>query len=256
MLNLIKDNFGGYMFSRKNIAMVVAELVGTGLLTGVVLAVSRSPIGLPYFVALAAGLTLGMLVLTVGRASGAHVNPAVTLGLWTARKIGTIKAVIYIVAQFVGAILAWRLYTYLVNAPVKNIAGSTFDWRVMVAELGGAAILTFGVATAVSEDQDSTGKQAATVGLSIALGIMVASSASNGIINPAVALGVQSWSKAYVFGPLVGGVVGAMLYALVFAPEGLKIATAKLTVPKAASTATATKKKAPAKKKATSKKRK
>lgn len=227
------------MFSRKKLAMVVAEILGTGILTAVVLSVSRSPIGLPYFVALAAGLTLALLVLIVGPTSGAHVNPAVTLSMWTVRKISTIQALVYIVAQFMGAALAWRLYTYFIDGPIKNIAGENFDWRVLVAELIGTMIFTFGIAAAVYQKYEG-GKLAATIGGSLMLGLLVASVASNGVLNPAVALGVQSWSKAYVFGPLVGGIVGMNLYALLFAD---KEAVIKPVPAKAASKNVTTKKK-------------
>lgn len=206
------------MFSRNKFAMVVAEILGTAVLTSVILSVSRSPIGLPYFVALAAGLTLATLVLTVGPTSGAHANPAVTLGLWTIRKITTLEAVVYIVAQFMGAAIAWRSYMYLTDGAVKNIAGKNFDWRVLVAEIVGTFIFTFGIAAATYQRVEG-GRKAAIIGLSLVLGILVASAASNGLLNPAVALGVQSWSKAYVFGPLVGGVIGMLVYSLLFSTE-------------------------------------
>src|SRR5690606_16406384 len=100
--------------------MLVAEAFGTFMLTMIVYAVCHSPIGLRYFVSIAAGLTLAVLVLTIGATSGAHVNPAVTIGMWTIRKIDTMKAVLYIAAQFLGAVLAWRLYVYLMGTALQN----------------------------------------------------------------------------------------------------------------------------------------
>ena len=248
------------MLSRKHVAMVVAEILGTALLTSVVLSVGRSPIGLPYFVAIAAGVTLALMVLVVGPTSGAHLNPAVTLGLWTIRKVNTVKALLYIAAQFMGAALAWRLYTYLIDGPVKSIANKEFDWRVLVAELVGTFIFTFGIAAAVYQNQEG-GKRAATIGAALMLGAIVASVASNGLLNPAVALGVQSWSKAYVFGPLVGAILGMNLYALLFADKealisvvASKAKTAKTTkVSGKAKTKVA--RKAPAKKKPAARKK-
>jgi aquaporin Z len=207
--------------SRKNMAMVVAELLGTAVLTSVILAVQRSNIGLPYFVALGVGLTMAMLVFMFGNASGAHVNPAVTLGLWSARRINTIKALVYIAAQFAGAALAYTLYNYLVPTGMESIAGAEFQWTVFVAEMVGAFIFTFGVAAAVFQNYEG-GQKAATIGGSLAVGILIAAIAGNGIINPAAALGVDSWSKAYVIAPLVGGVLGVNLFALLFAaPKSL-----------------------------------
>lgn len=198
------------LLSRKNAAMVLAELLGTAILTGTILAVSRSAIGVPYFVALGVGLTMTMLVFMFGASSGAHVNPAVTLGLWSARKINTVKALVYIAAQFAGACMAYALYNYLVPTGMQNIAGPNFEWTVFVAELVGAAIFTLGVGTAVFTKAEG-GQKAAIIGGSLALGVIIAGIAGNGIINPAAALGVNSWSKAYVIAPLIGGVIGVNL---------------------------------------------
>lgn len=214
------------IFSKQNVAAVVAEVMGTAVLTGTILAVSRSAIGVPYFVALGVGLAMAMLVLLIGNASGAHVNPAVTVGLWSARKVSTARALVYVAAQFVGALAAYSLYNYLVPTGMQNIAGPDFEWTVMVAEIVGTFVFTFGVAAAVFNKYEG-GQKAATIGGSLALGIIIAGMASNGILNPAAALGVDSWSKAYVIGPLVGGVIGVNLYALLFAPQpGLLARTA------------------------------
>jgi glycerol uptake facilitator-like aquaporin len=57
-------------------------------------------------------------VLAFGGVSGAHVNPAITFGTWTARRIGTLRAISYIAAQLLGGLAAWQLYQYLVDKPV------------------------------------------------------------------------------------------------------------------------------------------
>lgn len=224
------------LLSRNNAAVVVAEVFGTAVLTGTILAVSRSAIGVPYFVALGVGLAMALLVMMVGPTSGAHVNPAVTVGLWSARKISTVRALVYVVAQFLGAALAYALYNYLVPTGLQSIAGPNFEWTVLVAEAVGAFIFTFGVAAAVYRGYEG-GLKAATIGGSLAVGIIVAGVASNGILNPAAALGVDSWSKAYVVGPLIGGVLGVNLFALLFAPRpslvARTVATAEAKVKKA-----------------------
>src|SRR5690606_37039534 len=193
----------------------------------------KSAIGIPYFVAIGVGLTLSLLVLTVGATSGAHVNPAVTLGLWTLRKIDTVRAILFIVAQFVGAVAAYHLYQYLVGRSIDNITAPEFSWPVLVAELTGAALFGFGIAAALYQKYEG-GKLALTVGASLALGILVAGVASNGVVNPAVALGLQSWDKAYVVGPLVGAVVGMNVYSLLFAGENFLGLVPKAPIKKAA----------------------
>lgn len=206
------------LLKRENLAPLVAELLGTFTLTFAILSVSKSAIGIPYFVAIGAGLTLAILVFTIGASSGAHVNPAVTFGLWSLKKINTLKALLYIVAQFMGAAFAWKLYTYLVSNTIPSIAGKDFSWEIFVAEMVGTLIFTFGIAAALYQKFEG-GKLAATIGGSLIIGIVVASSISNGVVNPAVALGIQSWSKEYVIAPLVGGLLGFNLYAFVFSTE-------------------------------------
>lgn len=230
--------------NRKNAAFVVAEALGTAILTATILAVTRSAIGVPYFVALGVGLAMAMLVFMFGATSGAHVNPAVTVGLWSARKVSSARAVAYIVAQFIGAAAAYSLYNYLVPTGMQNIAGPEFQWEVLVAEIVGTFIFTFGVAAAVYQGYEG-GQKAAAIGGALALGIIVAGIASNGILNPAAALGVDSWSKAYVIGPLVGGVLGVNLFALLFADRPGVVAR---TVKKAEKTVKRTAKKVTKKK--------
>ncbi|MCA9343356.1 aquaporin [Candidatus Saccharibacteria bacterium] len=218
------------LLTRKRLAPLIAELLGTFILTFAVLSVSKSAIGIPYFVALAVGLTLSILVFTIGSTSGAHVNPAVTFGLWSVRKISTLKGILYIVSQFIGAIFAWKLYVYLINNTIPSIGSKSFDWRIFTAEMVGTMIFTFGIGAAVYQGLEG-GKKAATIGGSLTLGVIVASVVSNGVLNPAVALGIQSWGIEYFVAPLVGGLIGFNLYALVFAGESfaIKVSSKKST---------------------------
>lgn len=123
------------MVTRRKIAMIMAEFLGTALLTLAVLAVSKSTIGIPYFVAIAAGLVVATVTLTLGAVSGAHLNPIVTIGLWSVRKVKTIPAVVYIAAQLLGGIAAYYLFTYLIGQTWTNVG--EFEGKVLVAEAAG-----------------------------------------------------------------------------------------------------------------------
>src|SRR5581483_6551847 len=98
------------MFGRRKVAAAVGEFLGTATLAFTVLDVSRSTIGIPYFVAIAAGLAV--LVVGLSFATDVQLNPAVTVALWTARRIKTLTAVVYLVAQFLGGWAAYGLYKY------------------------------------------------------------------------------------------------------------------------------------------------
>lgn len=205
------------LLERKKIAMVLAEFLGTAVLTAVVLAVSRSNLGVPYFVGLAAGLAIAAGTLVFGVVSGAHFNPAITIGLWSARRIKTLPAVVYVAAQMLGGIVAYLLYTYLVNTHWAN--AGTYDARILVAESVGAFVFSMGWAAAVYNKLE-VGKAAFVVGGSLFLGVLVASVSSAGFLNPAVALGMRSWVwGTYALGPVLGAIIGFNLYALLFAPK-------------------------------------
>lgn len=209
------------MIKRQHVASVFAEALGTAALTMILLAVSRSAIGIPYFVALGLGLTQAVLILMLIAHAGVHLNPGVTLGLWSARKVSTARALLYIAAQFLGAYAAFSLFKYLLQRPLPEAAEISFSWPIFVAEMTGAALLAFGFTAAVVKKYN-VGQTAATVGGVLAVGMIAASvnaTGSIGLINPAVALGVESWAKAYVLGPLVGGLVGVNLYTMLFAGE-------------------------------------
>ncbi|HEX7633373.1 MAG TPA: aquaporin [Candidatus Saccharimonadales bacterium] len=211
------------MFGRRKIATLVAEFLGTGALTLLVLSVQRSTIGVPFFVAIAAGLVVALMTFVVGGVSGGYFNPAITLGFWTARKVSTVKAVLYIGAQLLGAWGAYYLYTYLVNNSLQPVGGH-FTGRILVAEAVGTGVFAFGFAAVVYRGVASA-VAASFVGLSLLVGIVAASSASIGLLNPAVALGVRAWVwGTYVLGPVLGAVIGINLYGLLFAEEGSLIA--------------------------------
>lgn len=206
---------------RDKVGMLLAEVFGTAILTLVVLAQVNAVgavITSPWFVAASAGLTLAVMVLAVGKVSGAHVNPAVTLGLWTLKKIPTSNAVAYLAAQALGALCAFSLFQYITNTTLANVAGS-FDWRIFVAELSGTFVFTFGVASAVLQKLEGFAA-AFTIGTSLMLGTLVATIASNGTLNPAVALGVNSWSWTYALAPVAGSVLAMNVYSMFFAPMG------------------------------------
>jgi len=212
------------MLTRKKIAMIMAEFLGTAVLTLAVLAVSKSTIGIPYFVSIAAGLVVAMVTLALGSVSGAHLNPLVTIGLWSVRRIKTVPAVVYLAAQLLGGIGAYYLFTYLIGQTWHNTG--TFESRVLVAEAIGAFIFSLGWAATVYQKLEG-GRAAAVVGMSLMLGVLISSAGAGGIVNPAVALGVRSWVwGTYVLGPVLGGIIGFNLYSLLFAPTSSLLAKA------------------------------
>ncbi len=213
------------MLKKGKIAVVVAEFLGTGLFTLLVLSVQRSTIGVPFFVAMIAALSMVVLVFTLGGSSGAVLNPAVAIALWTTRKLQTVTAVVYVAAELLGAWAAYYVYTYLINTKLTPIGGH-FSGKVLAAEAIGSGIL--GLAWgAVAYKKWSNSIKAPVVGIATMIGMVVASVAGIGLINPGLALGVRAWVwGTYVLGPVIGVVIGVNLFGQLFATDK-ELATAK-----------------------------
>lgn len=205
-------------FSKIKTNALLAELIGTFGLAGAVLASINGMIAVP--TAVIAGLTLSLFVLSVGKISGCHINPAVTMGLWSVKKINSATAISYIVAQVTGALAALATMEWLVAGDAKTAGGAgAFDWKVLLAEAIGMAVFTFGIAGAVHNKLEDI-SAAWLIGFSLFIGISFAAVASNGVLNPAVAAAIDSLSWAYILGPVIGSIIGMNLYQYAVAAKG------------------------------------
>lgn len=216
------------------IGALVAEFLGAFLLTAAFIEMQGSPL----FVAFA----LGGIVLIVGGVSGAHVNPAVTIGAWVTRKMNWVYALGYIVAQLLGATVAYLvLNTFLHSATTTaaTAAAPTLlhaativkdkEWYIFFTELVGTAVLTLGVATALRHKKNRiVAAFAAAFAISLALyvaltlntALLQGSTGSNVILtflNPAIAFAANglSWNTwplvIYVVAPFLGGIAGFLI---------------------------------------------
>jgi glycerol uptake facilitator-like aquaporin len=184
----------------------VAEFLGTFFLAfGVSLSVAHEFPLTP----LIAAMTLGLFVYTVGHISGAHLNPAVTFGMWSVKKIKSRDALIYIGCQLLAG-LAALLITWLLTGSAVRV-GMDLTWEAALGELIGAFILSFGVSSVVWNNvkQEASGL---VVGGSLLLGILFAMHLSDGVLNPAVDLALAVLSPMYIIGAVVGGILGAQCY--------------------------------------------
>ncbi len=198
-----------------------AEYIGTSMLVMSILVVSNM-FGLgtgPWYGALTAGFTLGLVVVLFGDISGAHVNPAVTLSLWLAKKLETRTAVYYIIAQLFGALCAGSIYSYVAGERLASSTDTTVYGAVFVSELLGAIIFGIGVMAAQSRVPSDVPRRAVLVGGSLALGSLCASVASSGYLNPVVAVGTNHWTLVDLCAPFFGVVIGAQIWAQLLSTE-------------------------------------
>jgi MIP family channel proteins len=172
-------------------------------------------------VAAAFGLAIMTMIYALGHVSGAHFNPAVTVGFAAGRHFPTSRVVPYWSAQVIGAIAAAALLrATLGDVPlgVTNPAGSdvqAFAWEV---------VLTFFlmlVIVAVATDTRAVGQAAAiAIGGTVALGAIVGGPISGASMNPARSLGpaIVSGDLAalwiYLIAPPIGAVMAALTYRL------------------------------------------
>ncbi len=185
----------------------IVEALGTFTLTSAVClsSVGKFPVSTPVL----AGLVVMLFVYTAGHISGAHFNPAITLGAWSIKKIHGIDAFWYLVAQFFGSAIALLLVMTTVGLPTLNVS---MNWMTAFAEFLGTMLFGFGVASLLynKAPRDFAGVVA---GGSLLLGISIAALlGSNGVLNPAVAFGIGSLNLVYALAPIVGSVVGMNLY--------------------------------------------
>lgn len=228
------------------VAALVAEFTGTFILAAAFIAGQGQPI-----IALFA---LTGIVFTLGAASGAYVNPATTLAAWVTKRMTGMRAVAYLVAQILGAMLALVVLNAYAGAAPAQDATSPFamgagvevfaaaalpegkTWYVFFAEVLGALIFGLAVASATRRTKDRTAS-AFTVGFGYFLGLLIAGSAavyisSTAILNPALAIALQGidlsnlWTLVvYALGPIVGAVLGFLLFDTMSSTEEKELNT-------------------------------
>ncbi|HUX66735.1 MAG TPA: aquaporin Z [Terriglobales bacterium] len=217
-----------------------AELIGTFVLVfgGVGSAVlAGSHIG--YMgVALAFGLALLAMCYTIGPISGCHINPAVTLGVLTAKRMGVKDAVGYWIAQCIGAILAAFVVLLIANGVAGGYSAATSglgangfglhspDHYGMGAAFLAEVILTAFLVITVLGSTDAkapAGFAGLAIGLVLTLDHLVCIPIDNTSVNPARSLGpalmVGGWAMSqlwlFIVAPLLGGVLAALLYGAI-----------------------------------------
>jgi MIP family channel proteins len=232
--------YGSQIDASHIVGAAIAELVGTFILvfggTAVaVAAILARPTAGPAYdslaVALAFGLALAAVVAAVGHVSGAHVNPAVTIGMALAKKFPWSYAPVYIGAQLVGAVLA-ALATWLTfGGPARSEAklAATYpaqgvgDLQAFIVEILITFILVFVVMAVATDARAPAAIAPLAVGFALAVGVFVAGPVTGGSVNPVRSLGpmlvagdlTSVW--LYILGPIIGGVLGAVLYDRVMA---------------------------------------
>lgn len=204
-----------FVFLGAGTVVVTGQLLGEQMTSARLLAI-----------AVAHGLAIFLLASATAKISGGHINPAVSIATAVTREISASKAVMFVVAQGVGAIVGALLLNAVVPDP-GNLGSHGLGTGVtpgmgVLAEI----ILTFSLvfviyATAIDPKGLATLAPLA-IGLTVLVDHLVGVPITGASMNPARSLGPAivsgTWGNHWVYwvGPIVGGIVAAAVYKLLF----------------------------------------
>lgn len=223
-----------------------AEFLGTFWLTlggcgSAVLAAAFPGLGIGFVgVSLAFGLTVLTAAYALGPISGGHFNPAVSIGLVVGKRFSAAELPGYIIAQVLGAIAAaWVLYLivsgkagftgvggFATNGFGENSPGKFSMVSVLITEVVLTAIFLIVILGATAK-RAAAGFGGLAIGLCLTLIHLVSIPVSNTSVNPARSTGPALFAQTGAMGdlwlfwvaPIVGAVIGALIYNLLLADE-------------------------------------
>ena len=215
MKKLIAEFFGTFALVFAGTGAIVIDEVSGG-------AVSHVGVALTF------GLIVLAMIYTLGDISGAHLNPAVTLGFFAARRMPAVQVLPYVVSQCSGAIGASLLLRFLfpTNASLGSTAPAGPALQSFVLEVILTAILMFvilGVSTGASEKGITAG---IAIGAVIGLEALFAGPITGASINPARSLAPALVSLKltslwiYLIAPVLGAGLGVLANRCVRGPGG------------------------------------
>jgi aquaporin Z len=217
---------------------LIAEFIGTlwlvlGGCGSAVLAASFPELGIGFVgVAIAFGLTVLTMVYAIGHISGAHLNPAVSVGLWIGGRFSGKELIPYILAQVLGGIAgAGILYLIASGKPgfeLGSFAANGYGEHSpggysMLAGLVSEFVMTFMfliIILGATHPKAPSGLAGVAIGLGLTLIHLISIPVTNTSVNPArstsQALFVGDWALGQLWlfwvAPLLGALVAGLIY--------------------------------------------
>ncbi|MEZ8046605.1 aquaporin Z [Vibrio sp. 10N.237.312.C02] len=221
----------------------IAEMFGTFWLVlggcgSAVLAAAFPDVGIGLLgVSLAFGLTVLTMAFAIGHISGCHLNPAVTIGLWSGGRFDAKDVAPYIIAQVIGGIIAGGVLFVIASgqagfdAAASGFASNGYGeyspggyslTAALVCEVVMTMVFLF-VIMGATDSKAPAGFAPIAIGLCLTLIHLISIPVTNTSVNPArstgVAVFVGDWavSQLWLFwiAPIIGAVIGAMIYKAV-----------------------------------------
>ena len=218
----------------------IAEFIGTFTLVFVACGVAGATGGSLVATSLAFGLTIVAMAYSVGRVSGCHINPAVSLGCLLTKRMNAKEFGVYVLSQilggFVGAVLVFGIFKMADVAPIGDACNYAVGFGANGLTTGGVigALITEIVLTCifvyailnVTDEKAGNGKIAGIViGLTLVLVHLIGINLTGTSVNPARSIATafsaliyngttdalaQVWM--FIVAPLIGAVVAAFTY--------------------------------------------
>ncbi len=182
-------------------------------------------------VALAFGLTVLTMAYAIGSISGAHLNPAVTIGCWVGGRIGAKDVLPYIISQILGAIAAAGVLYIIVTgngSPIGNFAANGYGEHSpghysMLAAIVSEFVMTFMFLLIIlgsTDEKAPKGFAGIAIGLSLTLIHLVSIPVTNTSVNPArsisQAIFVGDWALSQLWLFIVIPIAGAAFAGVVY----------------------------------------
>ena len=201
---------------------LVAEFLGTTALvsfcTGAVVVNEQTQALGHGGLAATCGLVVLVLIQAFGPTSGAHFNPAVTVGFWAAGRIAGGQVGPYVLAQVLGALMGSGRVRLLATGP--SVRGATLPAHSAGQALAVETVLTFWLMLIILRVAHGSKEQgllaSITIGATVGLAVLVGGPLSGGTMNPARSLapalvgGHLTAAWVYVAGPLAGALLAVL----------------------------------------------
>ncbi len=198
----------------------IAELIGTFALvfcgTGAIIidGVSNGALG-NIGIAITFGLIVMAMIAAVGRVSGAHFNPAVTIGFWIAKRFDSKEVLPYVIAQGIGAFLASGILRFLF--PDALTLGETLpagSWmQTFVLEIILTFFLMFVIINVATGSKEQGIIASIAIGVTVLLEALFAGPITGASMNPirSIAPAIVNLNFEYLWIYIAAPIIGAML---------------------------------------------
>ena len=182
-------------------------------------------------IGMAFALIIAAVIYSLGRVSGAHINPAVTIALWATKRFPAAEVGPYIVAQLLGATVGSGLFLACVgsDAAIVGGMGATAPFpgisygQAILAEAIGTFVLMLVIMGIAVDERAPPGFAGLVIGLTVGGIIITIGNMTGSSLNPARTFGpyvidsmygINLWQffPIYIIGPIAGAVAAAFLY--------------------------------------------